>query len=104
MSPIVTTTVTSTVSQPPVRSSVPNVSTTARPAPPTVQPPQPATPPTSKKEGRHTSVVMIANHELYVTIATKESTKGRGALLSDIRKGTSLKKAVTNDRSAPKLS
>ena len=88
MSPTVTTSVTPTVSQSPVRSSVSNVSTTAKLAPPTVQPPQPATPPTSKKEGRHTSVVVvvvvvIVIHELYITIATK-SAKDRGALLSDI--------------------
>ena len=83
MSPTVTTSVTPTVSQSPVRSSVCNVSTTAKPAPPTVQPPQPATPPTSKKEGRHTSVVVTVIHELYITIATK-SAKDRGALLSDI--------------------
>ena len=85
MSPTVTTSVTPTVSQSPVRSSVSNVSTTAKLAPPTVQPPQPATPPTSKKEGRHTSVVVvvIVIHELYITIATK-SAKDRGVLLSDI--------------------
>ena len=57
VSSIVTTLVTSTVTQLPVRSSVSNVSTTAGPAPPTMQPPQPATPPTSKKEGRHSIVI-----------------------------------------------
>ena len=32
-----------------------------------------------------------------------KSNKNRGALLSDIRKGTKLKKTVTNDRSAPRI-
>ena len=103
ISPIVTTSAVPTVSQSPAKSSVSNVSTTARPALPTVQPPQPATPPASKKEGRYSIVVGTVSNELYITIAPK-STKDRGALLSDIRKGTSLKKSVTNDRSAPKLS
>ena len=77
VSPIVITSVTSNVSQ---RSSV---STTIKPAPPTVWPPQPAISPTSKKEGRHTSVVVVTViHELYITIATK-STKDRGAILGD---------------------
>ena len=89
MCPIVTTSVTSTVSQSPVRSSVSQYLTTAKPSPPTVQPPQPATPPTSKKEGRHTSVVVTVIHELYIIIATK-STKNRGVSLSDNRK-TALK-------------
>ena len=31
------------------------------------------------------------------------STEGRGALLSDIRKGMSLRKATTNDRSNPRV-
>ena len=87
VSPIVTTSVTSTVTQLPVRSSLSNVSTTARLAPPIMQPPQPATPPTSKKEGRHSIVVVTVSNELYITIAPK-STKDRGALLSDIRRGT----------------
>ncbi|KIX04640.1 uncharacterized protein Z518_05510 [Rhinocladiella mackenziei CBS 650.93] len=37
------------------------------------------------------------------TAPPKSVTKGRDALLSDITKGTKLKKAVTNDRSAPIL-
>ncbi|KAI2790948.1 hypothetical protein POX_c03801 [Penicillium oxalicum] len=34
---------------------------------------------------------------------SKNEVKGRGALLSDIHKGTRLKKTVTNDRSAPQI-
>ena len=64
VSSIVTTSVTSTVTQLPVKSSVSNVSTTVIPAPPTVQPPQLATPPTSKKEGRHSIVVRTVINEL----------------------------------------
>ena len=87
MSSIVTTSVTSTVSQSPARSSV---STTAKPAPPNVQPPQVATPPTSKKEGRHTSVVVVTViHEHHHSTKSTKS-KDRGALLGDIRKGTIL--------------
>ena len=64
------------------KASLSNVSTAAKPTPFTVHPPQPATPLTSKK----VSVVVTAIHELHITIATKESIKDRGALLSDIRK------------------
>ena len=103
ISRIVSTSAVPTVSQPPAKSSASDPSIIARSAPPTVQPPQPATPPTSKKEGRHSIVVGTVSNALYITIAPK-STKDRGALLSDIRRGTSLKKGVTNDRSAPKLS
>ena len=79
ISRIVSTSAVPTVSQPPAKSSASDPSIIARSAPPTVQPPQPATPPTSKK-GRHSIVVGTVSNETYITIAPKR-TKDRGALL-----------------------
>ncbi|XP_065900886.1 probable inactive serine/threonine-protein kinase slob2 [Dysidea avara] len=97
VSPIVTSSVTSSVPQYIVsrtsssatmsttksttKSATPSVQQT-KPAAPSVQPSKPTTPPTSKKGSK---------------------PENRGALLSDIRTGTRLKKTVTNDRSAPKI-
>lgn len=60
--------------------------------PPPPPPPPPAPPPPT---------FSVANTEK--PKLSKKEEKGRGALLTDIHKGMKLKKAVTNDRSAPAL-
>ncbi|KAJ8255394.1 hypothetical protein GJAV_G00204380 [Gymnothorax javanicus] len=61
------------------------------PVPPPPPPPAPPPPPT----------LALANTEK--PSLSKSEQQGRSALLSDISKGAKLKKAVTNDRSAPVL-
>jgi len=62
--------------------------------PPPPPPPPPAAPPPPPTFSQANTQKPTLN---------KKEQKGRGALLSDIHKGRKLKKAVTNDRSAPVL-
>ena len=61
------------------------------PPPPPPPPPGPPPPPT------------LAEANTTKPALSKSEGKARGALLADIHKGRKLKKAVTNDRSAPVL-
>lgn len=62
--------------------------------PPPPPPPPPAAPPPPPTLSQANTQKPTLN---------KKEQKDRGALLSDIHKGRKLKKAVTNDRSAPVL-